>query len=522
MGSHEGHKRRWLAWTAVLSAATVANVGLAAGAVDGRSFTSGKAVRVVDEVAVTAMHQGVEFANNSPSIVVDPTEARFVVIANRLDAPDFGCALQVSGDSGRTWVTADPVPKLPEGAEKCYAPEVAFDARGTLYYLFVGLAGPGNRPMGAFLVTSADRGHSFTAPRQMLGPLNFAVRMAIDPHLGDAGRIHLVWIKATSDPSLGGFGPPPNPILAAHSDDGGRTFSEPVQVSGRARERVVAPALTLGPDHAVHVAYYDLGRDAVDYQGLEGAVWEEPWSLVLNSSFDRGGMFADDRVVDDGIMPPERVMLIFTMPPPTLAAGADGLVCAGWTDARHGDADALARCSRDRGRIWDSAQRLNDDPMGNGARQYLPRLSLSPEGRLDAVFFDRRDDPRNVLNHVYLTHSTDDGRSFAPNHRISSEASDTRIGQEYANASAKGQYEIGSRLGLLSLRDRAVAAWPDTRHSVPPTTSQDLFSATVILPAPRSRSLLDRLGNPAFALAGLGALAVVAVGWRRRRTAVAP
>lgn len=471
-------------------------------------------VRVVDEVAVTPMRVDTEFSSNSPLLVADPREPRFVVMANRLDAPDFSCALQVSGDAGRTWVTATPVPELPEGAEKCYAPEVAFDAEGTLHYLFVGLAGPGNRPMGAFLTTSTDRALTFSKPRQVLGPLKFAVRMAIDPTVGESGRIHLVWIEATSDPSLGGFGPPPNPILAAHSDDGGRSFSEPLQVSGPDRQRVVAPALALGPDHTVHVAYYDLGRDAVDYQGLEGPVWGEPWTLVVANSDDGGRRFGSSRAVDDEIVPPERVMLIFTMPPPALVAG-DEQVCAAWTDARHGDADALARCSHDAGGTWEDVRRLNDDPVGNGTSQYLPRLGLSPSRRLDAVFFDRRDDPRNVGNHVYLTYSTDGGRSFVPNRRVSREPSDTRIGQEYVHPAAEGQYEIGARLGLSSERSHAITAWPDTRHWTRGTTGQDLFSATVALP-PERPGASGRLRDVGLVVAGGGALVVSAIGRRRR------
>lgn len=476
--------------------------------------------RVVDEVVVTAMHHGAGFSNNSPLIMADPTEPRFLAMANRLDAPDFGCALQVSGDRGRTWTTAKPVATLPEGAQKCYAPEIAFDAGGTLYYLFVGLAGRGNRPMGAFLTTSTDRAQSFTSPRPVLGPLNFAVRMTINRESGDRGRIHLVWIKATSEPSLGGFGPPPNPILSAHSDNGGRSFSEPVQVSDPRRERVVAPALALGPQGAVHVAYYDLERDALDYQGLEGPVREEPWSLVVSSSFDGGATFGPGGVVDDRILAAERVMLIFTMPPPALVAGGKGLLCAAWTDARHGDADALSRCSRNRGRTWQPARRINDDAVGNGARQYLPRVSLSPEGRLDAVFFDRRDDPSNVRNHVFLTYSTDGGESFATTTRISGAPSDSRVGAQYANPSARGQHEIGSRLGLLSGRSHAVVAWPDTRHSTQSTTAQDLFSATVALPVmPEDRGAV---GLIVVAAVVVGAIAG-SVAWisRRRRTLAA-
>jgi hypothetical protein len=497
--------------------AAVTGAGLATGSLPPGSPAASGQVRVVDEVAVTPMDLDREFSSNSPMLAAEPGQPRFVAMANRLDAPDFSCALQVSGNGGRTWVTAEPVPQLPDGAEKCYAPEVAFDADGTLYYLFVGLAGPGNRPMGAFLVTSIDRAQTFSPPRQVLGPLNFGVRMAIDIERGDPGRMHLVWIKATSDPSLGGFGPPPNPIVTAHSDDGGKTFSDPVQVSDAGRERVVAPALALGPDHAVHVAYYDLGRDAIDYQGLEGPVWEEPWSLVLASSVDGAGRFRKGRVVDDAILATERVMLVFTMPPPALVAGPSGLLCAAWPDARHGDADALARCSHDRGASWGPVRRLNDDRLGNGQRQYLPRLSLSAGGRLDAVFLDRRDDPRNVRNHVYLTHSTDGGRSFAPNRRISGDPSHSEIGQQYVHASASGQYEIGARLGLLSERSRAVAAWPDNRHWMLRTTGQDLFSATVALPDLGGPSLTARLAGLAFLVSGLGVLAGVAV--RRRRGA---
>lgn len=506
---------RWLL-PLVAAALVLVGAGLAAGVLKWGWSEPPKSVRVVDEVAVTPTDFTAQFSSNSPVMAAEPGEPRFVVMANRLDAPDFGCALQVSGDGGRSWVTANPAPELPEGAEKCYAPEVAFDADGTLHYLFIGLAGPGNRPMGAFLAASDDRGVSFTPPRQVLGPLNFAVRMAIDRELGEAGRMHLVWIKATSDPSLGGFGPPPNPVLTAYSDDGGETFSDPVQVSDPGRERVVAPALALGPDHAVHVAYYDLGRDAIDYQGLEGPVWEEPWSLVLASSFDGGRRFGQGRPVDDEILAAERVMLIFTMPPPALVAGRGGLVCAGWTDARHGDADALARCSPDEGRRWEELRRLNDDPVGNGVTQYLPRLSLSPQGRLDALFFDRREDPRNVRNHSYLTYSTDGGRGFARNHRISRDASDTAIGQQYVHAAAQGQFEMGARLGLLSFESRAVAAWPDTRHSTRGTTGQDLFSATVALPGPRTAGPA-RIAGAALLVAGLAGLGGASIRRRYKR-----
>ncbi|MDQ6948155.1 MAG: glycoside hydrolase [Actinomycetota bacterium] len=463
----------------------------------------GGPVRVAEEVPVTTMNAGAGVASNSPSIVEDPADGRFVVMANRIDAPDFSCSLQVSGDHGRTWLPVEPVPDLPTGAEKCYAPEAAFDRNLTLYYLFVGLHGSGNQPMGAFIATSRDRGRSWSSPHQVLGAQNFGVRMAIDRSQGDLGRIHMVWIQAADAPA-GGFSPSSNPILAAYSDDGGRSFSKPVRVSDPARRRVVGPALTLGPDHAVHVGYYDLGGDAVDYQGLEGATWQGKWSIVVTTSTDGGRSFGPGMVVDDQIGPDGRVILIFTMPPPALVAVADRSLCAAWTDARTGDADAVLRCSANRGRTWDPLRRLNDDPVGNGRTQYQPHVSVAPDGRLDAVFYDRRADPANVSNDVYYTYSTDGGRTFAPNRKLTSDSSNTMVGQQYTNASAQGLVEWGSRIGLLSTDERAVAAWTDTRN-IQFGIAQDIFSTVVTFPA------TSRPPAPWFKVLG-GILVVVGLG----------
>jgi hypothetical protein len=470
--------------------------------------------RVLPEVPVTPVDERLQLGHNSPLLAADPTRPDVVVLASRLDNPDFGCALHVSGDGGRGWVPVRPVPKLPPGGEKCYAPEVAFDRDGVLYYLFVALQGSGNNPIGAYLVTSSDRGRTFSRPRQVLGPGRYMVRMAIDQDMGRRGRLHLVWLQVGEETPLGGLPSSPNPLMAAYSDDGGRTFSPPVRVSDGDRQRVVAPALALGPDHRVHVLYYDLGEDARDYQGLEGPTWEGTWSLVVTGSSDGGRTFGPAVVVDDKVVPPERVMLIYTMPPPALAVDRSGRLFAAWCDARSGDWDVLLRRSVDGGRTWTGARRLNDDPVGNGRNQYLPRLSVSPNGRLDAVFYDRRQDPRNRRNHVYLTSSTDGGRTFGSNRRLTSESSDSQIGTRYPIPSALGLVELGSRIGLLSERSRAVAAWTDTRNFEEETYEQDILATEARLSGP-ARSW----AGPAAVAGGVLALALLAavgLGLRRR------
>jgi hypothetical protein len=441
--------------------------------------------RVGADVPVTAVDLRLAAAKNSPAIAADPTDARFVVAAYKVDAPQLSCGMEISIDGGRGWTVSNPVPRLPKGAERCYAPEVAFDRAGRLYYLFAGLHTLGNVPMGIFLSTSDDHGRTFSSPRRVLGPNAFGARMAIDTPVGSRGRIHITWLQANTDPPIGGLPAPPNPILAAFSDDGGKRFSAPVVVSAPARPHAVAPALTLGPKHEVYVAYYDLGDDRIDYHGLEGETWGDAWSLVLSASLDGGRSFGPTHVVDDQIAPPERVLLVLTMPPASLVADSRGTLYVGWYDARNGDWDVFMRRSIDHGSTWEAPIRLNDDAVGNGRHQYLPRLAASPGGRVDAVFYDRRDDPANVRNHVSFTSSSDAGKTFSPSVRVSTENFDTFVGGRYAIPSARGLVEFGSRLALLSTDRAAVMAWTDTRNSfgtgdkVAGPTPQDIYAAEI-------------------------------------------
>lgn len=489
------------------SVLAVATVGALASLVGMGTATAVDTPQAISEVPVTATDLRRAEANNSPAIAVDPEQSRFLALAYRTDAPEFGCGLEVSGDGGRGWVRAQPVAELPAGAERCYAPEVAFGPGNRLYFLFVGLQGIGNAPMGVFLTSSTDRGRTFSPARMVLGPENYMVRMVVDRSMGENGRLHLVWLKVGSDPPLGGLpSGVPNPIVAAFSDDGGATFSEPVQVSDPNRPRSVAPAVALGADNALHVAYFDLREDAVDYQGLEGAPWPGEWSLVVATSTDGGRQFSPGVLVDDKLIPPGRVMLIFTMAPPSIATDGDGRVFTAWFDARHGDPDAFFSRSPDGGRTWEPPVRLNDDPMGNGADQYLVRLSVAPSGRVDSVFLDRRGDPDNLQNDTYFTYSTDGGRRFAPNVKLTSKPSDSRIGARYLVPSAKDLIEFGARLALVSRPTAALAAWPDTRNAGLGEQTQDVFATEVLLPGDDGGTSITTI-----AMAGGGAVILVAI-----------
>lgn len=201
------------AWLPGLLALAVCGGVVAALSVTGNAGASSNGETLIDgeyevlaEMPATGNDLRATQAHNSPQLAVDPTNEDVVALANRLDKPDFSCALQLSGDGGRQWAPVEPVPQIPEGGEKCYAPEIAFDSDGTLYYLFVALAGGGNRPVGVYLTTSEDLGRTFSEPRQLLGAGNYQVRMALDRN---AGRIHLVWLQSSGEPGLGACRPRP-------------------------------------------------------------------------------------------------------------------------------------------------------------------------------------------------------------------------------------------------------------------------------------------------------------------------
>lgn len=491
----------------VATLAAIVTAGVAAA-----SPTEG-GVEVGDEAPVTANDLREPQAHNSPTLAVDPTDSRFVALAERIDDPEFSCGLQLSGDGGRSWVDGEPLVALPDGVDHCYAPQVAFDADGTLYYLFVGLSGEGNTPAGVWLTSSQDRGQSFARPWQVLDEFNYQVRLAIDRQAGEAGRLHLVWLTTGEGPTVGGLPAVHNPIVAAHSDDGGRTFTEPVEVSGSQQRLVVAPQVAIGDEGEVHVAYYDLEDDVRDYQGLDGPVWPDPWAVEVATSTDGGATFPDRVVVDDEVQPPERVMVIFTMPPPSIATGSEGRVYTAWHDARNGDWDAFVAASSDRARSWTEPVSVADAEPGS-TRQLLPQVGVAPDGRVEVVYFDRGDDAH--LQHVAYAASHDQGRSFEEHRRLTAEPSDARSGPQLHLRTAQGRAELGAGLALHAGDATALAAWPDTRFAVPGTAQQDLYRTTVARDAGgASLAAWPVVGVSAVAAAAIvGAVLVV---WRRRR-----
>ena len=439
-------------------------------------------------------------AHNSPSVARNPVDPANVVVVNRIDTPNFSCALQVSRDDAVSWKQTEiPFPQGEEVPPRCFAPDASFGADGTLHVSFVTLKGLGNVPNAGWLVSSDDGGSTLSAPRRVLGPLAFQVRLLADSERAD--RLHLSWLQASGTANLG-FPQPGNPILSSRSDDGGATWQPPVQVNPASRQRVVAPAPAMSADGRLYVGYLDLGDDRLDYhaghEGRGGPPYPGPWSLVMARSSDGGSTWAET-VVDGGLIPIERI-IAFLPPAPSLAVdGSTGRAYVGFHDGRRGSADVWLWVSEDGGTTFASATRVNDTAEDDPSSQYLPKLALAPGGRLDVVYYDRRADPGDVMNEVSLQSSSDHGRTFGPRIRLTDSPFSSRIGF----GSERGLPDLGSRLGLISSNRRAVAVWSDTRSGTEASNKQDLGRAIVGFTATSAWRDPLRLGGLAVGAAGL-------------------
>ena len=433
-------------------------------------------------------------ANNSPSLVRNPRLEGNLVMTHRVDRPAFSALISSSLDNGATWRVM-PLP-LPAGLDRPFAPDLAFAPDGTLYVSYVNLEGNGNVPDNLWVATSKDGGQSLSPPVKVSGRLAFQARIAVDAQ----NRAHLTWLQVAEVGLLRVAGGP-NPIVTSHASDDGRTWSTPVPISDSHRERVGAASPAVDSEGHLVVLYYDYKSNRRDFEFLDGPPAEEPFALVVTRSEDGGQTFSPGQEIDTGLVATNR-FLVFLPEFASLAPGPAAAMYAAWADGRNGDEDVFVRRSGDGGRTWGAAVRVNDNRLRDRTDQFLPRVAVAPDGRVDVVYLDRRNDPQsNVMTDAYLATSSNDGKSFK-SIRMSSRSFSAKVGP---TIDEKLPVDFGSRIGLVSDDDTVVAAWTDTRLGTEDTGRQDIAAAAAkVGPAePEQTRLLLVAGLLGLSLLGL-------------------
>src|SRR5204862_6352985 len=74
--------------------------------------------------------------------------------------------------------------------------------------------------------------------------------------------------------------------------------------------------------------------------------------------------------------------------------------------------------STDGGATWSAPVRVNDDPVGNRAFQWVGAMSVSPDGRIDAAWNDTRGSADSTVSALYYSYSLDGGETWSASEQV--------------------------------------------------------------------------------------------------------
>jgi len=476
---------------------------------------------------------------SGPFLAIDPANSDNVV-ASFADFRSRRCGLMRSTDGGSSWRKLDASPANPSypscnsNNSNIFQAPLAFGRNSTLYY---GLAGwdVQDRAVGSggnvniMLARSTDLGDTWQTAivRNARGNEGEKVehnrpvgQIAVDSKSGSDDIVYISWQYST--PFV--LAPNANPLRAvvAVSTNGGRDFGEPVNITepawadGANRKKALeSPSLTTTstapgattttiartegsraaqPDQAVNFG----GRNpaiTVDSKGNAYALWFNTGANIspgvltgewVSKSTDNGKTWT---AIQAGPMTPytggvgriawspgggpEGTVHVVSMVNPSYKEVNSTIIASNF--------DIVHKKSTDGGKTWSEPKTLNDDDPKQMNAQVIPYISVAPNGRVDAAWWDTRSDPGIRGNDVYYSYSNDDGKTWSKNQRITDRTIDRKLGVWGNN------FDMSSPPGIASTNAYAIFGWDDTRASDPTAPAnaglgagtQDIYTSAV-------------------------------------------
>jgi hypothetical protein len=413
---------------------------------------------------------------NEPSITANPRDpTRLAAGSNdyRAFAPAFSDGhpgVYFSTDGGGSWSDAGggPVPGiLPAPTGYVWGsrdvsgqlaggdPSLASGLDSDVYYGFIAFNSVSCSDGGVYVSKSTDAAATWTTPVRVRANSDTEfqdksyVTVDTNPSSPYSGRVYVSWTRFQTLSCGGAL--TATPIALSYSSSGA-SWSSPrtVSATGSICNQGSVPAV--GIDGDVYVAWWNCDTTP---------------QRILVAKSTNGGLFFSS---------PVQVAQVATIPsplPPTAFRTNSfpaiathptnpNLLYVVWPSDPAGtdDADIFFSRSTDGGATWSAPLRVNDDATASD--QFFPWISVGPDGRINVVFGDRRDDPGDALYHTYYAGSSDGGASFEANVRVSDVASDPGINFD-------GTF-IGDYFNVASASVHP--AWTDTRGG-----DQNIFTA---------------------------------------------
>ena len=343
---------------------------------------------------------------NEPSIAVNPRNPRQVVAAFQVPAH-----IAYSEDGGDSWNMAEPV--APKDYKISGDVSVTYDAHGHAILCYIAFDKLGTENYwghnatrnGIFIRRSPDGGKTWeqNAISVIAHPTQPGIPFEDKPYIvADntssrySGNLYVGWTQFTLTKSV---------ILFSRSTDGGKTWSSPIEISTH-------EGLPRDDNGAVEGFTGAVGADGTLY-----VVWADGSSIAFAESRDGGRSFSRSRAIlhtAPSYFDVEDVARANGFPEIGIdPRGKHGVLYLTWSDYRNGDVDVFCSTSRDGGRRWTPAVRVNSDSVHDGADQFFQWLAVDPQnGAASVILYDRRGDPENTKTKVTLARSTDGGKSF--------------------------------------------------------------------------------------------------------------
>jgi hypothetical protein len=140
----------------------------------------------------------------------------------------------------------------------------------------------------------------------------------------------------------------------------------------------------------------------------EDVAWDFTVSVDLNGNITSGG-----NPNPGGLLGQTNITMDSTGGP---GDGNVYLLCS--VDRNFDPCDVMFARSTDGGLSWSLPVRVNDDP-GSNAYQWFGTISVAPDGRIDVIWLDTRDNPGSNNSALYYSYSLDEGVTWTQNVKLS-------------------------------------------------------------------------------------------------------
>jgi hypothetical protein len=402
-------------------------------------------------------------SQSETSIAINPSNTRNV-IAGSNEIQRLPMRAMYSTDGGATFAGADlPLPpaRTNNGFDFGSDPGIAFDSAGNAYYSYIVVffgAGGGINGTEMAVARSADGGETWAgtyfAPETGSAQFNDKPMITVDTGTAHHNRIYVAWDHATGNSSSAKNG---NNVLLSYSDDGGRSFSTPVSVSGNVTGKTggIGADPYVQSDGTVHVAWQDYAHSTiVDAASTDGGqTFSTPHLIARVTAFE----FAI-------VAQSTRGALVY----PACGASSTALFCS-YMDGSNAATSVYVATSSNGGRTWTSTA------MPGSGDQFNQWLAVDPSnGSVDVAYYDTG--AHGTSPSVYtLARSTDGGSTYTATAIATAPTDESCCAPSVDLGNQYGDYE-----GVAAFNGVVRPVWVDRRSDVIALgLREEVFTATV-------------------------------------------